>query len=126
MANRKPSAVEFLGEIYSVYTWRELTEAVCLSLSNINPELFASFVKNKSVNGIKNKYFARHSRDMETPVLIGEGDNAIFVDMAKLTNNNFFFLKKVLRIFGFDAKDIKVFLDPNFKRKKAEYKNTKK
>jgi len=113
LSNKKPSIVEFEAQMYNVYSWRELAEAVCRKLNDVDHELFASFVRNKTVNGTKSRYFSKASKEMDSPVSIGD----VYVDVAKLTNNNFFFMKKVLRLYGYALSDVKIYVDPDFNRK---------
>ena len=123
LTNRKPRAVEFNNTYNEVNSWRHMAEVLCRELYNMNNELFASFVRSKEMNGTRANYFSKSGKDMEAPVLIGEGGTGIFVDSAKLVANDFFFLKKALTKYGLSAKDVIVSIDPEFKRKIRTKKN---
>lgn len=117
LTNRRPRAVEFNNNYNEVNSWRHMAEVLCRELYNMDNELFASFVRSKEMNGTRASYFSKSGKDMEAPVLIGEGGTGIFVDSAKLVANDFFFLKKALNNYGLSAKDVIVSIDPDFKRK---------
>jgi len=117
LSNRRPTFVKFQGLAKNVYSWRHMVEEICRELYKIDKEKFLSFVRNKELNGTKSNYFAKSGKDMESPALIGESGRGIFVDTAKLVVNDFSFLKKVLKVYGFSGKDVNVMIDPNYRRK---------
>lgn len=122
LTNKRPLSINMDDKNELVNSFRSLTETACRLAYNKNPHGFMELCNNPNVNGDKHAYFAKDSKDMSDPVMIGTGRNAVYVDIAKLAINNLYFLKKSLTELGYNLADIKVSIDPNYSRKPREKK----
>lgn len=116
LANRRPKAVTFLGKESKQNTWRGVTEAMLGILYENDKHSFQKLLHNTEFDTRK-PYYAKSSDNMDAPVMLGSGASAIYADAARITNNEFFFLKKTLRALGHDADEVIIEIDPQYMRK---------
>lgn len=119
LSNRRPMKVSFLGKESAQTSWRGVSEAILEILYNSNKTAFNNMLKNSNFSANK-PYIARAGEGMTAPVMLGNGAHAVYVDVARVTNNDFFFLKKIVKEMGHDENEIVITLDPNFTRKSFE------
>lgn len=124
LTGKRPIAFNFMGKTYDVNSFRSLSESLCRVLYEHDKQNFVNLENIPSVNGDKHKYFSKEKSDvMSDPVLIGDGNDAIYVDIAKLSVNNLFFLKRVCSAMGIDPNKIPIYIDSNYVRKERTKKS---
>ena len=122
LTNYRPKGIKFGDVNETVSTWRGVSESVLKALYSENPKNFASLLHSSDIDKEK-PYFAKSPDNMAAPLMLGHGKDVIYADVSRVTNNEFFFLKKTLNALNHSPDEVMIELDPNYSRKKVERKS---
>jgi hypothetical protein len=114
--HKRPSGFQLnKNKIVHVDTWQEMIVKTCELLMAIDEEKFVDFENSRVMNGKKRKYFSRDASKMVNPKRI---KNKLYVEVNQSANSLRNLLIKLLKVYGFNLSDYKVFL-------RADYTNLK-
>lgn len=116
LSNKRPKSINFLGTEAKATSWRGVTEAVLNILYNSDKSGFTNLMKSTDFKS-KAPYYAKSPENMKAPVMLGSGAGVVYADASRITNNDFFYLKKTLQVLGHEISDVVIELDPTFQRK---------
>ena len=119
ISNKRPLKVSFMNKEIECNTWRGVSEAVLNILYASNKQGFNSLLKNEEFSS-KTPYLAKSAEGMKGPMMLGNGAQTVYADVARITNNDFFYLKKILSALDHDVSEVILDLDPNYSRKPFE------
>lgn len=92
-------------------TWQEMLINLCELLIKTDEEKMLAFENLKHMNGKKKKYFSKESRGMRAPKKVA---NKLYVETNQSANSIRNLIIKVLKEYGFKAKDFKVYLRADY------------
>lgn len=119
LTNYRPKSVNFNGKSEDVSTWRGVSEFVLKNLYSENIKNFTALLHSADIDKEK-PYFAKASDNMTAPLQLGHGKDVVYADVSRVTNNDFFILKKTLNSLNHTADEVVIELDPDYSRKKVE------
>ena len=119
ISNKRPLKVSFMNKEVQCNTWRSVSEAVLNILYASDKQGFNSLLKNEEFAS-KTPYLAKSAEGMKGPMMLGNGAQTVYADVARITNNDFFYLKKILSALNHDTSEVILDLDPNYTRKTFE------
>lgn len=110
--HKRPHAFSINDHYVEVSTWKEMLAATCDYLYNLNPEIFKSFVDDKSMHWGKTYNFSKDINALRTGTLVNGSD--IYIETSKDSIAVRQLVIKMLEKYMLDLSVYKVFLRADY------------
>lgn len=112
---KRPHAFELQGKLVNVSTWREMLISTCNLLHKINPDIFKSFVTDKSMSWGNTYNFAKDKSLLREPTLIK--GSKVYIETSKDSIAVKQLIIRMLNKYGIDISEYKVYLRADYSPK---------
>nr|WP_300006243.1 hypothetical protein [Tissierella sp.] len=114
----KPLGFKFLDEeLVQARSWKALYIKACELFVELDEELFRSFENKTNMNGQRINYFAKTKEEIEIPIKLRD---KIYINTDFNANQFRDLLIKILKEYGFDAMEFKVFFRADYNPKHGQ------
>ena len=114
---KNPTAFKLNEHIYRVENWRELLIKSCRILIERDKELFKDFLKYDNFKNKSQYYFSRTESNVSSAVDLRLGDEIIYIYMSFSRDNITNLIAELLKKYGIDIKDFKIYLKEEYQNK---------
>ncbi len=106
------------NDTYPVNDWKEFQTKICSILYDLEPKTFQSFIDDKDFKKDTRVMISDNPKNLSQPIKIADD---IFIESHLNTKSKIAVIKTILKKFGFDEFEIKIYL-----REKSEQKEKRK
>ena len=115
--NEKITEFEFFNDTYVVNDWKEFQTKICSILYDLEPKTFQSFIDDKDFKKDTRIMITDNPKNLKQAIKIAED---LFVEANLSTKSKIALIKTILKKFGFDEFEIKIYL-----KEKSDQKDKK-